>query len=94
VNWYQFKVPINQPTSTINNFQGIQSIRFLRMYLTEFQQETTLRFATLEFLRNQWRRYEFELQDRNVPVDPNVGFNVFPVNIEENVDFSVNRLGY
>ena len=84
VDWYQFKVPINGYTSTVNNIQGFQSIRFIRMYLTQFNQPTTLRFARLNLLRNQWRRYEYELNDRNQPVDNDIDFTVFPVNIEEN----------
>lgn len=86
VDWYQFRVPINQPTTVVNNFSGIQSIRFVRMYLTEFDQEVTARFARLQLLRNQWRRYEFEFDTRNIPADPDVNFNVFPVNIEENAN--------
>lgn len=84
VDWYQFKVPVDGYTSAINNIQGFQSIRFIRMYMTDFSFPTTMRFARLNLLRNQWRRYEYELDDRNDPIDPTVAFNVFPVNIEEN----------
>ncbi len=84
VDWYQFKIPIEAYKENINNLQGFQSIRFLRMYLTEFEHPTTLRFARLNLLRNQWRRYQYEFEDRNDPVDSRVSFNVFPVNIEEN----------
>lgn len=83
VDWYQFKVPISGYTSAVNNIQGFQSMRFIRMYLTEFPEETTLRFARLNLLRNEWRRYEYNLDDRNQLLNQNVGFNVFPINIEE-----------
>jgi len=85
VDWYQFKVPISAYDQAVNNIQGFQSIRFFRMYLTEFQDPVTLRFAELNLQRNQWRRYQFEFDSvPPIPVDPNVSFNVFPVNIEEN----------
>ena len=84
VDWYQFKVPVDAFTSKVNNIQGFQSIRFIRMYLTEFSQPTTLRFARFHLLRNQWRRYDFDIYDRNQPINDNVDFNVFPVSIEEN----------
>ena len=84
VNWYQFKVPVEAFDNRINNIQGFQSIRFVRMYLTEFAQPTTLRFARFHLLRNQWRRYDYDVYDRNDPINDNVDFNVFPVSIEEN----------
>lgn len=84
VDWYQFKVPVSGFTSKVNNIQGFQSIRFIRMYLTDFAQPTTLRFARFHLLRNQWRRYDYDIYDRNQPVNENVDFNVFPVSIEEN----------
>ncbi len=84
VKWYQFKIPISSYTQAVNGIQSFQSIRFIRMYLTEFERDVTLRFGSFDLLRNQWRRYQYELDDRNVPVNPIVDFNVFPVNIEEN----------
>lgn len=84
VDWYQFKIPIANYTKAVNNIKGFQSIRFIRMYMTEFEQPTTLRFARLNLLRNQWRRYEYQLDNRNAPINTDVNFNVFPINIEEN----------
>lgn len=54
--WYRFKIPLNQPTRAVNGMNDFRSVRFMRMFLTEFSQQTTLRFATLDLVRNQWRR--------------------------------------
>ncbi len=87
VYWYQFKIPVRQPTQAVNGIQDFRSIRFMRMYLHGWQQEATLRFARLEFVRGEWRKYLFGLETPGeVPggdPDPTT-FEVAAVNIEEN----------
>ncbi|MDX1684555.1 MAG: cell surface protein SprA [Saprospiraceae bacterium] len=58
--WYRFRVPINAPDKTIGNIQNFRSIQFFRMVYKGFTEQTTFRFAKLELVRNQWRRYEKE----------------------------------
>lgn len=87
VYWYQFKIPVRQPTARVNGIQDFRSIRFMRMYLHGWQQQATLRFARLEFVRGEWRKYESSLlTPQEVPAsDPDpTTFNVAAVNIEEN----------
>ncbi|HRD52237.1 MAG TPA: cell surface protein SprA [Flavobacteriales bacterium] len=87
VYWYQFKIPVRQPTARVNGIQDFRSIRFMRMYLNGWQQQATLRFARLEFVRGEWRKYESSLlTPQEVPAsDPDpTTFNVAAVNIEEN----------
>ncbi|OYT15355.1 MAG: cell surface protein SprA [Bacteroidetes bacterium 4572_77] len=50
--WYQFKVPIRRPSKVIGNIRDFKSIRFMRMFLKDFEEETVLRFATLELVRS------------------------------------------
>ena len=57
VTWYQFRVPVRQPTGNVNNMRGFKSIRFMRMYLTEFAEPVVLRFLQFQFVANQWRRF-------------------------------------
>lgn len=61
VKWYQFKVPIYEPDSTVGSISDYKSIRFLRMYLTGFQKECILRFAELNLVRGDWRKYNYAL---------------------------------
>ncbi|MEE0912458.1 MAG: cell surface protein SprA [Paludibacteraceae bacterium] len=58
VKWYQFRIPINKPNRKEGNINDFRSIRFIRMYLTEFTKEEHLRFGELQFVRTDWRVYE------------------------------------
>ena len=83
VKWYQFKIPVRDPDQTIGNIRDFKSIRFLRMYMKGFEDPVILRFATLDLVRADWRRYTRPLGDQDV-VSPNATFDVSAVNIEEN----------
>jgi cell surface protein SprA len=86
--WYQFKIPIREYTDRIGSISDFKSIRFMRMYLTGFQDSIIMRFARLELGRNQWRKYNFSLKNPGelVPNDDNNAtlFNLYSVSIEEN----------
>ena len=87
VDWYQFKVPIRNPDAVINNIQDFRSIRFMRIFMKGFDEPVVLRFARLEFLRGEWRKFLGRLRDRgeSLPSDhPETVFNIAAVNIEEN----------
>lgn len=85
--WYRFKIPIDQFTTKVGGIQDFRSIRFIRIYMKGFKKETTLRFATLDLVRNQWRRYRRSL-DAPGGLDPGIAeppsLDVTAVNIEEN----------
>lgn len=87
VTWYQFKIPVNDPNTIIGTGADIKSVNFIRMYLKGFQDTVILRFARLELLRGEWRKYDFSLLSPGeyIPVDPtNTSFDVSVVNLEEN----------
>ncbi len=71
--WVRFKVPIYEPT-TARNISDFRSIRFMRMYLTDFSQPTLLRFANMDLVRGDYRRY---IVEGNQATDPTSGLNVF-----------------
>lgn len=82
INWYQFQVPIRTFESKQGNISDFTSIRFMRMFLTNFEKETHLRFATLDLVRGEWRLYTQVLQDG---INQGRGtLNISAVNIEEN----------
>ena len=83
VKWYQFKIPVRDPDKIIGGIRDFRSIRFMRMYLRGFEEPTILRFATLDLVRADWRRYSRNLGDFDV-TSPNSEFDVSAVNIEEN----------
>nr|WP_246034209.1 cell surface protein SprA [Flavobacterium sangjuense] len=83
--WYQFKIPVTQPTSVVGSISDFRSIRFMRMFMTGFSSPVTLRFGALDLVRGEWRRYDnsFQLTDTD-PTDDNTNFDVLSVNIQEN----------
>jgi cell surface protein SprA len=86
--WYQFRVPIAGYNRKVGNIPDFKSIRFMRMYLTGWQDSVTLRFARLDLVRNNWRQFAFDLTRNGTykQIVPN-GFttlNTLAVNIEEN----------
>lgn len=72
VTWYQFRIPVDNFDVDIDG-DGIPdlvtddqlsaansvltSARFMRVLMRGFNQETTLRFATMDLVRSNWRRY-------------------------------------
>lgn len=84
--WYQFKIPIREYSDRVGNISDFRSIRFIRMFLTGFEDSVIMRFARFELGRNNWRRYLFSLQDpgENIPANDNTEFSVLSVSLEEN----------
>ncbi len=91
VKWYQFKIPIYEPDKTVGAIQDYKSIRFVRMFLKNFEDSVILRFAKLNLVRGEWRKYLYDLseamEDLNNPQPiEETGYDVSAVNIEENSD--------
>jgi len=87
VTWYQFKIPLKGDSATVQKIGSIRnwkSIRFMRMYLTGFEKETHLRFATLDLVRGDWRQYTRDLAPVGAHVNAGASIDVQTVNIEEN----------
>ena len=57
VDWYKFRIPINEYEKIVGSIRDFTSIRFIRMYMTQFQKPVTLRFATMQLVRGDWRPY-------------------------------------
>ena len=89
--WYQFRIQVTSPDEVINNITGFNSIRFMRMFLTQFKMPVVLRFGELELVRGDWRRYTKTIDEA---IKPPLGltpqqlqnFEVGVVNIIENED--------
>ena len=85
--WYQFRVPIRSgvPKNGISDFN---SIRFIRLFLTNFKMPVVVRFGELDLVRGDWRRYTRTLDESIDQVDLNddelKDFEVGVVSIEQN----------
>lgn len=85
VEWYQFKIPLSEYEKVVGSIKDLSTVRFMRMFMTDFKQVTHLRFATLELVRGEWRPYDFNLNVRgDSPAEGQLDISV--VNIEENAD--------
>ncbi|MDG4714910.1 cell surface protein SprA [Winogradskyella marincola] len=84
VTWYQFRLPINEPTNSIGGISDIRSVRFARLYLRDFVENTVLRFATLDLVRSDWRRYTLDLDNDPTNNSANAEFNVGIIGVQEN----------
>ncbi len=86
--WYQFKVPIREYNNLVGGIGDFRSIRFVRMFLSGFQDSVIMRFAQLQLDRNQWRRYLFSLMKpgENIPEEDQrtTSFSVNAVSLEQN----------
>ena len=82
VNWYQFRIPLTQYERKVGSITDFTSIRFLRMFLTNFQKPIVLRFGSLDLVRGEWRIYK-----QSLSTGAETGtLEVSAVNIEENND--------
>ena len=86
--WYQFRVPIRNGTP-INGISDFNSIRFVRMFLTNFKMPVVIRFGELDLVRGDWRRYLRTIDptinpDRELNQAELEGFEVGVVSIEQN----------
>ena len=87
--WYQFRIPVRSGTA-VGGISDFNSIRFMRMYVNGFKIPVVLRFAELELVRGDWRRYTKTLPDnintpqQNLTSDELNNFEVGVVSIEQN----------
>ena len=84
VKWYQFRIPVNEPTRSYGGISDFRSIRFMRMYLTEFSENTIFRFGTLELVRSDWRKYQLPLDYEIDNNSDTTDFSVGIIGIQEN----------
>ena len=88
--WYQFRIPVRGGTP-INNISDFNSIRFIRMFVTNARIPMVLRFGELDLVRGDWRRYTRTLDPAVNPEQDLTqaelnNFEVGVVNIEQNED--------
>ena len=91
VTWYKLRIPITKYESKFGDVQDFKSIRFVRMFMTDFADTAVVRLAKLQLIRGEWRRYNAENIANQVISDYSMGvvasdnsrFDVANINIEE-----------
>jgi len=92
VTWYQIRIPLSDYQQKVGDIQDFKSIRFFRMFLTNFADTTVLRFGKIQLVRGEWRKYNSENTGTQVITDPalitvtpdNSTIDVSTVSIETN----------
>ena len=79
--WYQFRIPLNEYEERVGSINDFTSIRFMRMFLTNFKKPIVLRFATFDLVRGEWRVYD---QSLNTGAHETGTMSASAVSIEEN----------
>lgn len=87
--WIQYKIPIKNPTKSYptatNTSIDLRSITHIRMYMTGFNSDVVLRFATLDLVRGDWRNYTKTLSsDLDDPSDDNTIVEINSMNLIDN----------
>ncbi|HEX5652848.1 MAG TPA: cell surface protein SprA, partial [Chitinophagaceae bacterium] len=86
--WYLFRIPISQYQLKVGNIPDFKSIRFIRMFAHGFEDSLVMRFGKLELVRNQWRKFRYEIDTTgnyvNLPPNDPTTVNTLAVNLEEN----------
>ena len=87
VDWYKFRIPIDEYEKAVGTIRDFTSIRFIRMYMTQFQKPITLRFATMQLVRGDWRPYLQPIASKNNTAPTVSGeFTTSAISIEEHGD--------
>lgn len=81
--WYQFRIPLSQYEERVGSISDFTSIRFIRMFLTNFQKPIVMRFGTFDLVRGEWRVYDQQLTTGS---NETGSMSVSAVSIEENSD--------
>jgi cell surface protein SprA len=85
--WQHFRIPIDAFDSKHGAINDFRSIRFMRIIVKDFEQPVCLRFAKLDLIRNQWRRYKRPISINGVDIlnrADNSAMELVSVNLEEN----------
>ena len=85
--WYQFRIPIRDPDRIHGNISDFKTIRFIRTYLTDWDEPVVLRFAKFQMVGSQWRKYDSNLYQsglNEVSEITDSDMQISVVSIEEN----------
>jgi len=84
--WIQYKIPVHEFTSKVGSISDFRSIKFMRMYMTGFAEDSImLRFASLNLVRGDWKKYQLTMDPNDVnPDDDGTFVETSAVSIEAN----------
>lgn len=91
--YYQIRIPIRDYEKAVNNISSFNTIKYMRMYLTDFKHPVALRMINLQLISAQWRKYiGYDLDERKATLasEPQSRSTfVSTVNVEENDNYQL-----
>ncbi len=88
VKWYQFKIPITDYHRVVGTINDFKSVRFMRIFLRNFREPVMMRYADLDLVRAEWRKYNISFMEGGeritLPEASDGTFEISSVSIEEN----------
>ena len=84
VNWYQYRIPLDDYYEKVGDISDFSSIRFCRMFLTDWAEPVVLRFGTLQLVSGEWRVYDYSLTQTTGNVEASGTLDMAAVSLEEN----------
>lgn len=87
IKWYQFKIPIREYETKVGSIEDFRAIRFIRLFFKGVDKPIVCRFARMEFIRGEWRRYDKSLLSDGEYLGTDgssASFQTAAINIEEN----------
>ncbi len=88
VKWYHFKIPLADYQKKVGQIEDFKSIRFIRLFMKDWQKSIVLRFAQMDLIRGDWRKYRLSLlegtEGAGTPEYTDAQLDVNTVNVEEN----------
>lgn len=92
VKWYIIRIPIHSYERKVGNIQNFKNLKSIRIFLTNFADTAVFRFAKLQFVKGNWKRYNSDNKVNKVISDNDLGkvasdlsnFYISNINIEEN----------
>ncbi|OFY41800.1 MAG: cell surface protein SprA, partial [Bacteroidetes bacterium RBG_13_44_24] len=88
VKWYQFKIPITDYQKIVGTISDFKSVRFMRIFLRNFKEPVIMRYADLDLVRAEWRKYNISFMEGGervtLPEASDGTFEISSVSIEEN----------
>jgi len=82
ITWYLIKIPVNdQNRQQFGQISDLKSVKFIRVFAKGFKSPVVMRMANFEFLRGEWRKYDYNLTGITTP--PAI-FDLGAVSLEEN----------
>ncbi len=89
VKWYLVRIPLRDFDNANGDLSILNNVRYVRMFMKGFKTTSTLRFASLDLVRTDWRIYSKYIHPGSLEGDTDTSFNTDNVTIGA-VDYETN----